>query len=534
MTTRGMFRPRRLAAVALASALAIGMSACTSSGDSGSNGGPSGSSSVPASDIDTNAILKFTAAGPLRNIDPIQQTSYGGWGYMVLLYDRLMMLDKDDKIVPGLATSWKFADDGSYLELKLRDDVKFQDGTKFDAEAVKVNLERAKNDAKSALKADLKDVKDITVVDATTVRLALEPGTGAAVPSYLATATGMMVSPKAIAEDADSLVSKAAGSGPFELVSFTPNEKVEVKRWAGYWDKDVYQVGGMVLERIPDGATRLKGVQTGITDLTTVSAPNDLAQAKQLVSQGAVKRDDYRFRNILGIYLRADQGDLKKPEIRQAIAYAVNPDAINALFDNTCEPNRQLSPKGAWYGLDDWKYPYDYNLDEAKKLVQQAGGAKVKVTFAAQTNAEQLANVVQADMKKAGIDAELNPVPNSENEPRFIKGDFEMMAATSWSPKIDPAATVSTYFLTTYNLAPADKKAAMAADAKKAGDPRLSEADRAKEYAKIWKTALDDVWFIPVCQQTVALIHNDKVIGADNVPWANTGIWDLRYVKVKK
>jgi peptide/nickel transport system substrate-binding protein len=526
-----MFRPRRLAAVALASALAIGMSACTSSGDSGGNAGKPGSS-VSAGDIDTNAILMFTAGGPTRNLDPIKQTSYGGWGYLVLLYDRLTQLDKDDNIVPDLATSWKYADDGSYLELKLRDDVKFQDGTPFNAEAVKVNLERAMNDSESAVKADLRDVKSVTAVDATTVRLGLQPGTGASLPSTLATATGMMVSPKAIKDRAASLITEPAGSGPFTLVSYTPNEKVVVKKWADYWDKDVYQVGGMELERIADGATRLKGVQTGITDLTAVSAPNDLAQAKQLVSQGAVKEADYRFRNILGIYLRADQGDLKKLEVRKAIAHAVDPAAVSALFSNTCAPNRQLSPEGAWYALNDWKYPYEYNLDEAKKLVQQAGGAKVKVTFAAQTNAEQLANVVQAEMKKAGINAELNPVPNSENEPRFIKGDFELMAAASFSPKIDPAATVDTYFLTTYNLAP--DKSVIADTAAKAADPRLSQDERAKLYGEIWQTALKDVWFIPICQQTVALVHNDKVVGADNVPWANIGLWDLRYVKVKK
>ena len=100
-------------------------------------------------EIDTDAILRFTTAGPSRNLDPVLQTSYGGWGYLVLIYDRLTVLDKDDNVQPGLATEWSFAEDGSYLEMKLRDDVSFHDGTKFDAEAVKANIERGKTSGRA-------------------------------------------------------------------------------------------------------------------------------------------------------------------------------------------------------------------------------------------------------------------------------------------------------------------------------------------------------------------------------------------------
>lgn len=92
-------------------------------------------STAPSSeaDIDPNAVLRFSSAAPLPLLDPVLQPSYGLQGYLALIYDRLTMIDKDNRVVPGLATEWKFTPDGTHLEMKLRSDVKFHDGTVFDA-----------------------------------------------------------------------------------------------------------------------------------------------------------------------------------------------------------------------------------------------------------------------------------------------------------------------------------------------------------------------------------------------------------------
>lgn len=484
-------------------------------------------------DIDPDAVLRFTSAGPIRNLDPALQTSYGGWGYLALAWDRLIMLDTKDELIPGLATEWNFSKDGATLELKLRDDVMFHDGTPFNAEAVKVNIERGQTLTDSAVKADLTDITSVEVIDDYTVSLTLAAGRGVQLPSTFATNVGMMVSPKAITDGVDLANNPGtAGSGPYVITAFTPNEKVSMVRADSYWDPTAGRLAGVELERVPEATTRLNGVQTGLTDLSFVSSPNDLAQATELATQGQIVMQTTQFRNVVGVYLRANQGALVNEGVRQAIAHSIDPDAINALFSGTCTPHQQLYPAGSWPEIPDYTYPYGYDVEKAKSLIAAAGGAKVTVTFAAGTNAEQPANVIQSQMAAAGIDAQLNPVPNSENEPRFIAGDFELMVATSFSPKIDPAASVNTYFLNTYKLA-ADPSL-IEADATKAADPTLTQAERAPLYAKIWETALEQVWFVPICQLTNGAIANDKVIGIDNIPWANIGIWDLRNVAMKK
>lgn len=512
---------------------AAGTSAADAGGSSAPAAGSGSSAAAPPADVDTSAVLKFTSAGPTRNLDPAKQTSYGGWGYLVLVYDRLTMLDAKDQVVPGLATEWTFAKDGSSLELKLRKDVKFHDGTPFNADAVKANIERGKTLADSSVKPSLESITKVDVVDDYTVKLELAKGSGVALPSIFATDAGMMVSPKVITSGASLEDGKVdAGSGPYVVSEYVANEKVVLKRAPSYWDPNVGTLAGIELQRVADAATRLKGVQTGETDLSFVSSANEVAQAKQLADAGTIKESLVTFRNVLGIYLRTGKGDLAKPEIRQAIAYAVDPNAINALFSGTCTPTRQLVPANDWSAIPDYTYPYEFDEAKAKELVQKVGGGKVTITFAAGTNAEQPANVVQAALTKVGIQATLNPVPNTENEPRFIAGDFEMMVATSWSPKIDPAQTVDTYLLETYKLA--TDPSLIKDKAAKAADPTLSQEERAPLYQDIWKTALEQNWYIPLCNQTSATISNDKVLGADTVPWANIGIWDLRGIAMKK
>ncbi|MFD6663524.1 ABC transporter substrate-binding protein [Micromonospora chalcea] len=514
--------------VALICVGALAMAGCSSSENSG------GGSSAAQGEIDTSAVLKFASAGPLRDLDPALQTSYGAWGYLFLVWDRLTMLDKDDKIVPGLAKEWNFVEDGGVLELKLRDDVKFHDGTPFDAEAVKVNIERGKTLEGSTLKSDLADIESVEVVDATTARLKLVKGKGVQLPASFTGTAGMMVSPKAIKDGADLKNNPGtAGSGPYIATQLVPQEKLVLKRADNYWDPNVGRLGGIELQRVPDAAARLNGLQSGQVDLAPLSSAGEIATVEKIVTPGSgLQQNQVKFKNVVGVYMRANKGDVAKPEIRQAIAHAVDPEAISALFSGYCTPTRQVVPETDPSRIPNYTYPYEFSVDKAKALVQQAGGAKVSVTFAAGTNAEQPANVVQASLRAVGVDATLNPVPNTENEPRFIAGDFELMVGTSWSPKADPAATVNTYLLNTYKLA-ADPSL-IADKAAEAANPTLSMDKRAPIYQDIWKTTLEQAWFLPLCNQTNANVSKANIVGTDNIPMSNIGIWDLRHIAVKK
>ncbi|RVW07059.1 peptide ABC transporter substrate-binding protein [Prescottella agglutinans] len=514
---------RNLAALAAAAAV---LAAC---GGGASSSTPSGASG----ELDPTAVLRVTASAPTRNLDPYLQTSYGGWGYLTPVFDRLTVVDGEGNLQPGLAESWEFAPDGSYLELKLRRGVVFHDGAPFDAAAVAANIQRGKTMEGSTVVAALKNITNVEVVDDHTVRLRLAPGTGVELPGVFSSNVGMMVSPTAIAAGADLRNNPGqAGSGAYVVTAYVPEESVTLARAEGTnWDPEAGKVAGIEFKWVADASTRLNGIKTGATDLSWVSSANEVVEAGSLSKSGTLDVTEVPFRNVLGLYMRP-QGDLAKPEVRQAVASAIDPAAIGALFSDTCTPNRQLYPAGSWSADESYQYPYQFDLEKAKSLVQAAGGAKVTLTFAAGTNTEKPANVIQSTLSQAGIDAELNPVPNTQNEPRYIAGDFQSMVANSFSPKVDPAETVN-YFLTgSYDLANGNPQ--IKELAAKAADPTLPEEDRAPLYNQIWDLTLKEAMFVPICNQTNATVSTAKVVGTEDMPWVNLGIFDVRHVGMTK
>ena len=107
-------------------------------------------------------------------LDPASGKSFVGRIVFQSLCDKLVDISPDLKIVPRLATSWEITEDGKVITFKLRDGVTFQDGEKFDAAAVKFNIERAKTMPKSIRKSELASVDSVDAVKSLTVRFALK------------------------------------------------------------------------------------------------------------------------------------------------------------------------------------------------------------------------------------------------------------------------------------------------------------------------------------------------------------------------
>ena len=142
------------------------------------------------------------------------------------VFDSLVVLQPGGQVGPWLATSWQVSPDGKSTTFKLRQDVTFHDGTRFDAAAVKVNFDRIA-DPKNALFAanDLVGFKGATVVDDHTVRLDFATPFAPLLAQLSKTNFGI-ISPAAIAQYGDQLPSHPVGTGPFKLVSVTPGTEV--------------------------------------------------------------------------------------------------------------------------------------------------------------------------------------------------------------------------------------------------------------------------------------------------------------------
>src|SRR3954469_15266612 len=206
-------------------------------------------------------------------VDPSLARSFVGRLVFASLCDKLVDIDEKLNIVPQLATSWQWSPDNKSLTMKLRQGVTFHDGEKFDAAAVKYNLERHKTMAGSNRRGELAPVTSVDVVDASTVRLNLN-APFAPLLAQLADRAGMMVSPKAAPAAGEKFGVKPVCSGPFKFVERVAQDRIVFERFANYWNKSAIHFDKVVYQPIVDATVRLANLKSGQLDLIERVAPS--------------------------------------------------------------------------------------------------------------------------------------------------------------------------------------------------------------------------------------------------------------------
>jgi glutathione transport system substrate-binding protein len=182
-------------------------------------------------------------------------------------YEGLFQFDKDLKVQPVLAESYEVSKDGLVYTLKLRSGVKFHDGTDFNAEAVKVVLDRVLNqDNKLKRYNQFNRVSKVEALDATTVRITLKEPFGPFINS-LAHASAAMISPTALKKWGNKDIAfHPVGTGPFEFVEWKQTDAVKAKKFDGYWKKGFPKVDTVAWKPVLENNTRAAMLQTGEAD----------------------------------------------------------------------------------------------------------------------------------------------------------------------------------------------------------------------------------------------------------------------------
>jgi peptide/nickel transport system substrate-binding protein len=209
--------------------------------------------------------LRISANTNPSSLDPTTGGAGSDHTYLYTMYDTLTEWDYATlKPLPGLAESWSFTDPKT-LVLKIRQGINFHDGTPLDAEAVRFNLDRNKNDAKSNIKADLGSVSAIEVVSLTEVKLTLS-APDSALPGILSDRAGMMVSPTALKASGGSVNRTPVGTGAYTFVSWADGEKIVTKRNDKYWKPNRPLPDAIEFAIITDVTTGLRSVTANQND----------------------------------------------------------------------------------------------------------------------------------------------------------------------------------------------------------------------------------------------------------------------------
>jgi len=365
------------------------------------------------------------------------------------IYEPLVTLDVKLGIRPGLAESWQQPDPRT-LVFKLRRGVKFHDGTDFNAEAARFNVNRMKTEPKSVRKGEVANIDSVDVVDAYTIKVNLKKP-DAALLATLTDRAGMMISPKVVQERGGELERNAtgAGTGPFEFVEWVKDDHLLIKRHEAYWNKH----GGPYLDRIryrpiPDDTVKLQSLQAGEIDVIDYVQPRDVARVRADKSVAVV---DVPSLAAFSYQLNHTRPPFNTKALRQAVAYGVDLDQIvKGVWLNVGVPANGPIPPTSW-AYDRSIPPIKRDLARAKAKLAE-GGRPGGFEFTMTTNNipinVQEAEVIQAQLAEASITMKIKLVDSATLLSDGNSKNFEMISY-QWSGRPDPDGNIYQFFETT-------------------------------------------------------------------------------------
>jgi len=339
-----------------------------------------------------------------ESLDPNKVSSSPAAMVLTHIAETLLHKTEDLEVAPLLAESWAFSEDSRTLYLYLRKGVVFHDGTPFNAEAVKVNLERFRRATFAFLL--FPRVQTIDVVDEYTVRLNLDMPFAPLI-AHLTHNFVAMLSPKQIEASAGKDIMEPVGTGPFVFDRWVRGDHVRLVKNANYWGDKPY-LDSVVFKVVPSDATRLVLLETGqvhaIMRVPTLDAPRVAAtRGLELVRVPSVRTIYFGFN-----YQRAPFTDVR---VRQAFNYAVDKEAIvrEILGGAGGVSDAPIMPLIFGHSPQE---PYRYDPEKAKQLLADAGFPRgLKVTIHHPTGRYMMdvaiTEAVQAYLAEVGIVAEL-------------------------------------------------------------------------------------------------------------------------------
>ncbi|MFC0190329.1 ABC transporter substrate-binding protein [Fictibacillus aquaticus] len=388
-------------------ALSVGLAGCSSEGGDSKKG----------------KTMIYGRGGDSVALDPAVVTDGESFIVTEQIFENLVQYGKDNtEIEAGLAKKWDISDDGLKYTFYLEEDVKFHDGTDFNADAVVENFKRwssSKDEAKYAYYPSMFGgfegdeghvIKEVKAVDKNTVEFTLTRPQAPFLKN-IAMSPFAIGSPKAF-KDGEKFAKQPVGTGPFKFKSWKPNDTIEVVANEDYWKKGLPKLGGVKFKVIKDNAARLNAVTKGEIDLMDGLNPSDLAKVKENNKLQVFERPSM---NVGYFGFNTEKAPFDKKEVRQAISHLINKqEIIDNFYAGTAEPAKNPMPPSI-SGYNDSVQDYEYNVDKAKELLKAAGYEKgfkmdlwaMPVARPYMPDGQKVGEAIQASLKQVGIEAKI-------------------------------------------------------------------------------------------------------------------------------
>ena len=338
--------------------------------------------------------------------------------------ETLVAYEKEStEIVPHLAKDWEISDDGLTYTFQLEEGITFHDGTDFNAKAVVKNFERWLNGKDEAefpyfvsqfggFHGDEDAViKEVKAIDEYEVQFVLSRPQAPFLKN-LAMPPFAISSPTAFEEKGEKYIEHPIGTGPFQFEEWKRNDTITVVKNEKYWKEELPKVDKVIFKVIEDNSARLNSLIKGEIDLMDGLNPSDVDRVNADNNLQIFERPSM---NVGYLGFNVEKGPFNNKKVRQALCHAINKESIiENFYEGTAEPAKNPIPPTI-NGYNDQIKDYQYDLDKAKQLLDEAGysdGFKIDlwampVPRPYMPNGEKIAEAIQADFKKIGVEVNI-------------------------------------------------------------------------------------------------------------------------------
>lgn len=388
--------------------------------------------------------FKMAMSSPPSSMDPHFQNLVPNNNVAAHMFEALVGLDADSKLVPGLAESWKLVNPTTW-EFKIRQGAKFSDGSPVTAEDVAYSLDRTAQVKNSPAPFTIftRGITGKTIVDPGTIRLV----TAQPAPLFPTDMSGVFIVSKKAADGLSTEDFNAGkgmvGSGPFKFVRFLRDDRVELERNPNYNGPDRSPWATTTIRFIANDSTRLAALLSGDVQVIENVPTADLAKLRGNAAYSVVTKPSQRV-----LFLFADWRDsspfvkdkagaalpknpLTDVRVRHALSMAINRDAIrDRVMEGLAEPTENLVPSGL-PGFNPALKTQAFDADGAKKLLAAAGYPNgFSLTVHGPTNRfvndDQVVLTIAQMFTRIGIDSKVETMPMAVYAPRGGKFEFSV------------------------------------------------------------------------------------------------------------
>jgi nickel transport system substrate-binding protein len=469
-------------------------------------------------------VFTVAVGRDVGNLNPYEYDS--NFIALDLIYEPLIRRAADGSFVPALAESWDISEDGLTWTFHLRQGVTFHDGTPFDAEAAKWNLEMWIGTEDHSWLPTANIVNAIETPDDHTVVLKMDEFYYAALDDLALFQPTVFIGPNAM--DADGNFAGPIGTGAWRVEENTPEQRTVLVPYEEYWGEHP-GLERLVLEVIPDDQTRIAALQSGELDLVGGEYLAGLA----LESVPILQTDDgVRLVTAPGSttyllqmnYHRAPFDDVA---VRRALNQAIDREAISSqVFHDLASPAQGIFAANMPYVNHPHPEYYAYDPEAARAALAEAGwtpgadgilekdGERMEVELIADGDlfpqARSMAEVLQAEMREIGIQMEPRMLDFGGWSDALMSGGFDLSINITYGTPFDPHSTLTALFYTGFTGTEGTIYADPALDAMI--DEVLGERDEAQRQA-----GYDAIWaFLDDNAAAAPIVHPMRVYAVDS------------------